>query len=239
MQRFNIISMICFSNATFQLPGLLSSNVFEEEDEDGILNLSHKEITCKSTLEPNIATVEIETCSVTSNERRHCILEDVDGELEMEDDVSGHPKDESLLTGGGSYNAVQEDEGSNKTMDTSSSFSNEVSPYREGSPPLPPGSPPPTPPLPSSPPPPLSPLMVPPPPSTPSPPPPPPPPLHPSQTYPIHAGPPQVSFPQPSMPPMSSNVRLNHCLHNIVVPVDFTLYNDNNICLITNLFRYL
>ncbi|XP_076950609.1 ENHANCER OF AG-4 protein 2-like [Bidens hawaiensis] len=197
------------SNATFQLPGLLSSNVFEEEDEDGILNLSHKESTCKSTLDPNIATVEIETCSVTSNERRHCILEDVDGELEMEDDVSGHPKDESLLKGGGSYNAVQEDEGSNKTMDTSSSFSNEVSPYREGSPPLPPGSPPPTPPLPSSPPPPLSPLMVPPPPSTPSSPPPPPPPLNPSQTYPIHAGPPQVSFSQPSMPPMSSNVSLN------------------------------
>ncbi|KAI3812328.1 hypothetical protein L1987_17035 [Smallanthus sonchifolius] len=199
------------SNATFQLPGLLSSNVFEEEDEDDILNFSHKEGICKSKLELNTATGELETCSVTSNERRHCILEDVDGELEMED-VSGHRKDEKLLKGGGSYKAVQEDEGSNRTMDTTSNNSNEVSPLREGSPPLPPDSPPPTPPLPTSPPPPLSPHMVPPPPSTPSPLPPPPPPppqaLPLSQTY-VHVGPPQVSFSQPSMPPMPSSVPLN------------------------------
>ncbi|KAJ0825138.1 putative CID domain-containing protein [Helianthus annuus] len=200
------------SNATFQLPGLLSSNVFEEEDEDDILNFSHKEGICKSTLELNVAAGELETCSVTSNERRHCILEDVDGELEMEmEDVSGHPKDEKFSTGSRSSKAIQEDEGSNRTLDTSSNNSNEVSPLRQGSPPLPPDSPPPTPPLPSSPPPPLSPLMVPPPPSTPSPPPPPPPPPPEpsSQTYPFHAGPPQMSFSQPSMPPLQSNVPLN------------------------------
>ncbi|KAK9071849.1 hypothetical protein SSX86_008279 [Deinandra increscens subsp. villosa] len=97
------------SNATFQLPGLLSSNVFEEEDEDDIFNFSHKEGICKLSPELNTTTGELETCSTTSNERRHCILEDVDGELEMED-VSGHPKDEKLLTGDGSYMAVQEDE---------------------------------------------------------------------------------------------------------------------------------
>ncbi|KAJ0740089.1 putative PWWP domain, CID domain-containing protein [Helianthus annuus] len=206
------------SNATFQLPGFLSANVFEEEeDDDDILNFSHKEGSGKSILEVNTATGELETCSGTSIERRHCILEDVDGELEMED-VCGHPKDEKFLTGGGSsYKAVQEDDGSNRSMDTALNNSNEASPLREGSPPLPPDSPPPTPPLPSSPPPPLSPPMAPPPlsppmapppPSTPSPPPPPPPPpsLPPSQTYPLIAGPSQVPFPQASVQPMSSNV---------------------------------
>ncbi|KAL8208158.1 hypothetical protein R6Q57_007570 [Mikania cordata] len=194
------------SNAMFQLPGLLSSNVFEEEeDDDGILNFSHKEGSGKSILELNTAPGELETCSVTSIERRHCILEDVDGELEMED-VSGHPKDEKLLTGGGSYKAVQEDDDSIKKMDTASNNSNEASPFCEGSPPLPADSPPLTPPLPSSPPPPLSPSVVPPPPSTlsplqPPPPPPLPPSLPPSQTYPLlAAGLSQVSFPQSSVP---------------------------------------
>ncbi|XP_071703423.1 ENHANCER OF AG-4 protein 2-like [Rutidosis leptorrhynchoides] len=210
------------SNATFQLPGFLSANVFEEdeEDDDDVLNLSHKEDTAKSTL-LNPATGEPETCSATSNDRRHHILEDVDGELEMED-VSGHPKDEKFSTSV-SYKAFQDE-----TMDTTSNNSNEVSvsPLRPGSPPLPPDSPPPTPPLPSSPPPPLSPLMVPPPPSSPSPPPPPPPPLPSSQPYPVpppNSGSPQVLFtqvsvtPQPSIPqlvhpyqsPMPSNVPMN------------------------------
>lgn len=194
------------SNATFQLPGLLSSNVFEEDDDDDILNFSHKEDTAKSTLELNPATGELETCSATSNDRRHCILEDVDGELEMED-VSGHLKDEKFLTGG-SYKAFQEEELYDRTMDATSNNSSEVSPLREGSPPLPPGSPPHTPPLPSSPLPPLSPLMVPPPPSTPSPPPPPPPPPLPSsQAYPLHpskGASPQVLFSQPSLTPQPS-----------------------------------
>ncbi|KAL8201424.1 hypothetical protein R6Q57_012763 [Mikania cordata] len=197
------------SNAMFQLPGLFSSNVFEEDDEDDILNFSHKEGVCKSTLELNTATGELETCSVTSNERRHCILEDVDGELEMED-VSRHPKGELFLMAGGFCKTAQEDEGSNRTLDTTSNNSSEVSPFREGSPPLPPGSPPPTPPLPSSPPPPLSPPMVPLPPSAPSPPPPPP--IPPSQTYPPHVDPPQMLFSHPSMLPIPSNVPLNSCL---------------------------
>lgn len=187
------------SNATFQLPGFLSSNVFEEEDDDDILNFTRKESIGKSSLELNPSSGELETCSLTPNDRRHCILEDVDGELEMED-VSGHPKDEKFMTGG-SYKAVQLEEISDRMMDAGSNNSNEVSPFREGSPPLPLDSPPPTPPLPSSPPPPLSP-MVPPPPSSPSPPPPPPPSPPPSQTYPLHpsnAGPPQT-FPQTSLP---------------------------------------
>nr|GEY59980.1 hypothetical protein [Tanacetum cinerariifolium] len=210
------------SNATFQLPGLLSSHVFEDEEEDDIFNFSLKEHTGKPTLALNPSTGEIETCSVTSNDRRHCILEDVDGELEMED-VSGHSKDEKIFPSGSSYNTLQEDQEFDRTMDTSSDNSNEASPLSPSSPPLPPGSPPRTPPLPSSPPPPLSPI-VPPPPSTPSPPPPPPPPppmpLPPSQTYPPHqptAGSPQVLFLQPSTPqnvhpyqsPMPSNVPLN------------------------------
>ncbi|PWA65628.1 CID domain-containing protein [Artemisia annua] len=210
------------SNATFQLPGLLSSHVFEDDDEeeDAIFNFSLKEHTGKPTLDLNPSTGEIETCSVTSNDRRHHILEDVDGELEMED-VSGHSKDEKIFPSDSSYKNLQEDEAFDRTMDTSSDNSNEASPLRPSSPPLPPGSPPRTPPLPSSPPPPLSPI-VPPPPSTPSPPPPPPPPppmpLPPSQTYPPHqptAGSPQVLFLQPSTPqnvhpyqsPMPSNIQ--------------------------------
>ncbi|KAL4569992.1 hypothetical protein LXL04_025641 [Taraxacum kok-saghyz] len=180
------------SNATFQLPGFLSTNVFEEEDD--VLNFP---LMGKAEVSPG--TGEVETCSLTPTDRRHCILEDVDGELEMED-VSGHPKDDNKLStrgsGGGGYKAVQQEE-SDRTIDAVAvlNHSNEVSPFREGSPPLPPDSPPPTPPLPSSPPPPLSP-MVPPPPSSPLPPspPPPPPPPPPSQTYPLP--PPQPTFPQ-------------------------------------------
>ncbi|KAI3502006.1 hypothetical protein L1887_30037 [Cichorium endivia] len=188
------------SNATFQLPGFLSTNVFEEDDDDDFLNFTHKEGASKSAVDASPVTGDLETCSVTPNDRRHCILEDVDGELEMEDvSGSGHPKDEKLSTDG-DYKAVQQEEGggSDRTMDAGSINSNEVSPFREGSPPLPPDSPPPTPPLPSSPPPPLSPIVPPPPssPSPPSPPPPPPPPPPPAQTYPLP--PPQASFPQPS-----------------------------------------
>ncbi|GJT06163.1 enhancer of AG-4 protein 2 isoform X1 [Tanacetum coccineum] len=225
------------SNATFQLPGLLSSHVFEDEEEDDIFNFSLKKHTDKPTLELNPSTGEIETCSVTSNDRRHCILEDVDGELEMED-VSGHSKDEKIFPSGSSYNTLQEDQEFDRTMDTSSDNSIEASPLRPSSPPLPPGSPPRTPPLPSSPPPPLSPI-VPPPPSTPSPPPPPPPPppmpLPPSQTYPPHrptAGSPQVLFLQPPTPqnvhpyqsPMPSNVRLNFYFDdNMLLPREVPL----------------
>ncbi|KAL4562074.1 hypothetical protein LXL04_034265 [Taraxacum kok-saghyz] len=58
-------------------------------------------------------TGEVETCSATSTDRRHCILEDVDGELEMED-VSGHPNYDNKLStcgsGSGGYKAVQQEE---------------------------------------------------------------------------------------------------------------------------------
>ncbi|KAJ1427615.1 PWWP domain [Sesbania bispinosa] len=66
------------SNATFQLPGFLSARVFEE-DEDGDFpnNLS--------PADPTHTHVDSDTSTITPSDKRHCILEDVDGELEMED----------------------------------------------------------------------------------------------------------------------------------------------------------
>ncbi|KAM7270478.1 hypothetical protein ACFE04_029692 [Oxalis oulophora] len=73
------------SNATFQLPGLLSAHVFEDEDDDDF-SLKESRINLSPTAaEPN-HELELEACTpVTPNDRRHCLLEDVDGELEMED----------------------------------------------------------------------------------------------------------------------------------------------------------
>lgn len=85
----------CISNATFQLLGFLSSHVFEDDEED-LPSSTYKEAGKASPVEQTRASRESETCTVTPNDRRHCILEDVDGELEMED-VSGHPKDETDL----------------------------------------------------------------------------------------------------------------------------------------------
>src|ERR1044072_7029805 len=88
--------MLHFSNATFQLPGFLSSHAFEEdedEDEDDLPINSCKDTQGASPANPTLTLGESETSTVTPNDKRHCILEDVDGELEMED-VSGHPKDE-------------------------------------------------------------------------------------------------------------------------------------------------
>ncbi|KAG1361198.1 putative ENHANCER OF AG-4 protein 2 [Cocos nucifera] len=83
------------SNATFQLPGLLSSHVFEDEEED----LSSS--PCKDTgnelpVEAVGASEELDTCAFTPSDRHHHILEDVDGELEMED-VSTLSKDEKSV----------------------------------------------------------------------------------------------------------------------------------------------
>ena len=152
----------CISNATFQLPGLLSSHVFEDDEEEDFPSITFNEDGHASPAEQTRASGESETCTVTPNDRRHCILEDVDGELEMED-VSGHQKDES-----GSFETDQRS-GSDRILHPTSNNYSELPPLPDGSPPLPPESPPPLPPLPPSPPPP------PPPPSSPSPPPPPPP----------------------------------------------------------------
>lgn len=153
------------SNATFQLPGLLSSHVFEDDEEEDLPSITFNEDGHASPAEQTRASGESDTCTVTPNDRRHCILEDVDGELEMED-VSGHQKDES-----GSFETDQRS-GSDRILHPASNNYSELPPLPEGSPPLPPESPPPLPPLPPSPPPP----PPPPPPSSPSPPPPPPPP---------------------------------------------------------------
>ncbi|XP_047965396.1 ENHANCER OF AG-4 protein 2-like [Salvia hispanica] len=184
------------SNAMFQLPGFLSTNVFEEE-EDGDAsdtNLCLKDDGASPSKHTPATDRDHENHSVTPSDRRHCILEDVDGELEMED-VSGHQKDERPLMTNGSIEAasleLDPDGGRHESL---SNTSTEWLPSPEGSPPLPAGSPPMTPPLPTSPPPP-------PPPS--SPPPPPPPPTshqHPFPQPPVGSTPPVVPPSRPAGP---------------------------------------
>ncbi|GMI71812.1 hypothetical protein HRI_000850500 [Hibiscus trionum] len=169
------------SNATFQLPGLLSSNAFEDDEED-LSDGPCGEAVDVSPLETVQTSAELEACAVTPSDRRHCILEDVDGELEMED-VSAHQKDDRPSSTNDTLEKDMQQLDTDKIMEPGSNSSDGCPPLPEGSPPLPPDSPPPPPPLPPSPPPP-------PPPSSPSPPPPPPPP------------PPPLALPtQPPPPP--------------------------------------
>ncbi|KAK7308394.1 hypothetical protein VNO77_41998 [Canavalia gladiata] len=191
------------SNATFQLPGFLSCHVFEEdEDDDFPINAS--------PADPSHTIVDSETSTVTPSDKRHCILEDVDGELEMED-VSANPKDERPVL----LNSSEIDfqlQGSDRILDVDLNFSAEIGipDILKGSPPLPLDSPPSPPPLPSSPPPPPPPLSPsPPPPSPPAvlqpPPPPLPPPGHLPTLIPESSGlvqPPFLS--QALVPPQSS-----------------------------------
>ncbi|XP_077247114.1 ENHANCER OF AG-4 protein 2-like [Tasmannia lanceolata] len=167
------------SNATFQLPGFLSSHVFEDEDLPSSLC---KDTGVESPMEPASALEEPDTCAVTPSDRRHHILEEVDGELEMED-VSAPSKDERAVTGNGS----------DRISESVSNSLTELPPLPLGSPPLPLDSPPPPPPppFPPSPPPPPPPL-------SPTPPPPhlPPPPLP--------SLPPPPSMPPPPLPPSTS-----------------------------------
>lgn len=209
------------SNATFQLPGFLSSHVFneDEEEEDALRNLQN-EVAEELAVEHTPATGDdAERYMVTPSDRRHCILEDVDGELEMED-VSGHPKDERPL----SADDVNQS-GSDRTLESALDNISDLPPLPMGSPPLPPCSPPPTPPLPSSPlpspPPPLPPLSpLPPPPPPPPPLPlsqPPPPPSQPHPFPPLPAGPPPLMFPQPPFP-LQHEVGTQH-LHSLTPSV--------------------
>ena len=156
------IWVLCISNATFQLPGFLSSHMFDEDDDDDFPSNA-------SPADPTCTQGESETSTVTPNDKRHCILEDVDGELEMED-VSGHPKDERVVLLNSSSEMDLQLQGSDNILDPVSNTSAEIPDMLKCSPPLPPDSPPSLPPLPSSPPPPPTPL-------SPSPPPPPPPPV--------------------------------------------------------------
>ncbi|WOH07477.1 hypothetical protein DCAR_0726907 [Daucus carota subsp. sativus] len=192
------------SNATFQLPGFVTSHVFDEEEEEEeelqITQNSCKERADRSPPERNTPVEEAEKFSITPSDRRHCVLEDVDGELEMED-VSVHQKDEKVLTEDAPLETVPKEQGLNRTFDAGLS-SSEQFPFPMGSPPSPPGSPPPTPPLPDSP---IPVSLPPPPPSSPSPPPPPPPPLPPQvQSHPTPpAGMLPSVIPHPSvLPPL-------------------------------------
>ncbi|KAL1565409.1 RPR [Salvia divinorum] len=162
------------SNAMFQLPGFLSASVFEEEENGDAsdTNLCLKDDGASPSKHTPATGRDPENHSVTPSDRRHCILEEVDGELEMED-VSGHQKDERpLMTNGSIELASLELNPDGGGHESSSNTSTEWLPSPEGSPPLPAGSPPMTPPLPTSPP--LSSPPPPPPPSSPPPPPPPP-----------------------------------------------------------------
>ncbi|KAL1806822.1 hypothetical protein ACET3Z_029890 [Daucus carota] len=190
------------SNTTFQLPGFVTSHVFDDEDEEDEFQIP----TCKehaadiSPVELTSTAEEAQKLTVDQNDRRHCILEDVDGELEMED-VSVHLKDE-----GASFEIVsKEEQGSDIILEADSNTYAQL-PFPMGSPPSPPDSPPATPPLPTSP----QPLSIPPPPppSAPlSPPPPPPPPAQQAQPHP----PPLVGIlpyvaPQSSVIPQPSSL---------------------------------
>ncbi|KAL6579376.1 RPR [Orobanche minor] len=183
------------SNATFQLPGLLPSHFFDEgeEDEDeGTFATGHKDVPDTSPSEHHTpASRDPDNCTVTPSDRRHCILEDVDGELEMED-VSAHQKDEGPFSGNDTAQVSLHEPNSDGIFESASSVS-EFLLSPEGSPPLPPGSPPESPPLPTSPPPP--------PPPPPSSPPPPPPPLPPPSAE-------QHLFPPPPPPPFVSEKSL-------------------------------
>ncbi|TYI11852.1 hypothetical protein ES332_A09G235600v1 [Gossypium tomentosum] len=207
------------SNATFQLPGLLSSNAFDDDEEE-LSDSPCGEAADASPLETAQALVELEACTVTPSDRRHCILEDVDGELEMED-VSAHQKDDRPSFTNDSLEKDMQQQGTDRIMEPASSSPNGFPPLPEGSPPLPPDSPPPPPPLPPSPPPP-------PPPSSPSPPPPPPP--LPTQLPPPLAPPacpppafvPQPPLPtQPMLPPQSSMQSSPQLAYQAPVPHDY------------------
>lgn len=166
--------------------------MFDEEEEDDLPNGLFKDFHDAPLADFAPTIGESETSTVTPNDKRHCVLEDVDGELEMED-VSGHPKDERPEILNNYSEMDMQLESLDKKLDSTSSISADI-PAPDGSPPLPLDSPPPLPPLPSSPPPP-------PPPMSPSPPPPPPPPMM------LPAPPPfPPAGPPPPLVPQSSGV---------------------------------
>ncbi|CAA6655752.1 unnamed protein product [Spirodela intermedia] len=71
------------SNVAFKLPGFISTHVFEdEEDLPGSLS---GDAGNESPIEGTTAVVKPGTTIIHPSDRRHLILEDVDGELEMED----------------------------------------------------------------------------------------------------------------------------------------------------------
>ncbi|KAL6970817.1 ENHANCER OF AG-4 protein, partial [Sarracenia purpurea var. burkii] len=141
------------------------------DEEEDLPSSLFKEAVGGFSVEPVAPTEELETSIPTPNDKRHYILEDVDGELEMKD-VSAHPKDGRPLVANGSNEFGSQQQGSGGILQIVSNNSNESPPLPDSSPPLPLDSPPLTPPLPPLPPPPPSPPPLP---SSPPPPPPPPP----------------------------------------------------------------
>lgn len=199
--------MLSISNATFQLPGFISCHAFDEdEDEEDLQINSCTDPYGTSPADPSPKFGGSETYTVTPNDKRHCILEDVDGELEMED-VSGHPKDDRPVFLNSSDETDMLLQSSNKNSNPISIISEEILATPEGSPPLPLDSPPPLPPLPSSPPPP-------PPPSSPSPPPPPPPTILQPPPLPLSSSAPSVSL----VPQSSGLARPSHVSQSLMPP---------------------
>ncbi|RWW31238.1 hypothetical protein GW17_00004138 [Ensete ventricosum] len=151
-----------------KLPGLLSTHVFEDEEDPPITlcrdSGNEMPVGIGSTLE------ELDTCSLTPSDRHHHVLKDVDGELEMEDNPLS--KDEKGVIRNDYQKVELKHQESNISLDATSINPDEPPPLPTAPPPLdsppPPPPPPPLSPSPPSPPPP-------PPPSLPSPPPPPPP----------------------------------------------------------------
>lgn len=175
-----ITFVLNFSNATFQLPGLFSCHVFQDE-EDSPINL-FRDSAVKMSVEATSSLKELDTCAVMP--KLHWIEKVVD-ELEMEDAIL--PKEDKGIT--------------RNNSDSSGSLEPTLTNPSE-LPPLPPVPPPPVdpPPPPVDPPPPLPPSPPPSPPPLPlspsTPPPPPPPPLHP---------PGQTFMPSIPVPPVSSS----------------------------------
>ncbi|OVA05746.1 PWWP domain [Macleaya cordata] len=170
------------SNSAFQLPGLSSSHIFEDEDEDDLSSSSCKDTGDESPVEADHILEDPETRVVTPTDKHHCILEDVDGELEMED-VSGHLRVEQPIPVNCSFEVDSQEQSSDRIFELPSSNPTEHPPLPSDSPPLPLDSPPPPPPLPPS----------------PTPPTPPPPPTLPTQPPPPPS--PPSSVPQPSLAP--------------------------------------
>ena len=140
-----------FSNATFGLTGLLTSRMFDDEEEE--VSPTHAKSGEDFIHRCPDATEEATQAYTLPSEKHRHILEDVEGELEMEDASPDRNIEDNIM--------AQEYQSMSALEDTSPP------------PPPPPDSPPPSPPpLPESPPP--MPPSPPPPPLSPPPPPPPP-----------------------------------------------------------------
>ncbi|XP_022758176.1 protein HUA2-LIKE 2-like isoform X1 [Durio zibethinus] len=141
------------SNSSFQLPGFCMPRMLKDEDEDGGSDSDGGSFEAV-TPEHYSGTPEKQEANPATEKRRH-ILEDVDGELEMED-VAPSEIERSLISGATGVNTAQ----------TSREQCDQHFPL-PFAPPLPQDVPPSSPPLPSSPPPPALPPPPPPPPIAP------------------------------------------------------------------------